>query len=141
MADVWDKRKRSEVMSRIRSMNTKPELLVRKFLFSQGFRYRLHDKKLPSRPDIKLSKYKCLIFVHGCFWHGHANCKNYVMPKTNKKFWYGKIETNIKRDKKNLRELKRAGWKIIVVWECQLKIKRREKILNNLVNKILSDKS
>lgn len=137
MADVFNKEKRSEVMSKVRGMNTKPELLVRKFLFSKGFRFRLHDKTLPSKPDIKLSKYNCLIFVHGCFWHGHKNCKNYVMPKTNKKFWYGKIETNKKRDEKNLRKLRKMGWKVIIVWECQLKVKTREKTLNNLVNKIL----
>jgi DNA mismatch endonuclease, patch repair protein len=137
MADVVTKEKRSEVMSKIRSTNTKPELLVRKFLFSQGFRFRLHDKKLPSRPDIKLSKYSCLIFVNGCFWHGHKNCRNYVMPKTNKKFWYGKIENNVKRDHKNLNELKKMGWKIIIIWECQLRIKKRGKTLNNLHNKIL----
>jgi DNA mismatch endonuclease, patch repair protein len=137
MADVFDKKKRSDVMSRVRGINTKPELIVRKFLFSKGFRFRLHDNTLPGKPDIKLSIYNCLIFVHGCFWHGHLNCNNYVMPKTNKKFWYGKIETNVKRDQRKIRKLKKMGWKIIIVWECQLKLKKREKTLDNLVNKIL----
>jgi len=138
MADVLDKQKRSEVMAKIRGRNTKPELLVRKFLFSKGFRFRIHDKALPAKPDIKLSKHNCLIFVNGCFWHGHKNCKNYVMPRTNKAFWYGKIETNTKRDKKNLRVLKKMGWKIIVIWECQLKTKNKENTFNSVLNKILA---
>ena len=138
MADVLDKEERSELMAKVRSTNTKPELLVRQFLFSKGFRFRLHDKALPAKPDIKLSKHKCLIFINGCFWHGHKNCKIYVMPKTNKKFWYGKIEANINRDKKSFRELRKLGWKVIIVWECQLKPKMREKTLHNLVNKILT---
>ncbi len=105
-------------MSKVRGKNTKPELLVRKFLFSKGLRFRLHDKNLPSKPDIKLTKYSCLIFVNGCFWHGHKSCKNYVMPKTNKKFWYKKIETNVIRDKKKIRELRKLGWKVIIIWDA-----------------------
>jgi DNA mismatch endonuclease (patch repair protein) len=83
MVDKVDKKRRSEIMSSIRGQNTKPELIVRKYLFSKGFRYRLHDKSLPGKPDIKLTKYKCLVFINGCFWHGHKNCKIYVMPKSN----------------------------------------------------------
>jgi DNA mismatch endonuclease (patch repair protein) len=106
MADVFDKKKRSDVMSKVGAKNTRPELIVRKFLFSKGFRYRLHDKKLPSKPDIKLTKNKCLVFVNGCFWHGHEICNHYVMPKTNKAFWYGKIERNVERDKENIKALR-----------------------------------
>ncbi|MEJ0104300.1 MAG: DNA mismatch endonuclease Vsr [Bacteroidota bacterium] len=138
MADTLSKQRRSEVMAKVRSTNTKPELLVRSFLFSQGFRFRLHDKNLPAKPDIKISKYKCLIFINGCFWHGHKKCKIYVMPKTNKKFWYGKIEANIKRDQKKVRKLKSLGWKVIIIWECDLKPKKREKTFINLLNRILA---
>ena len=92
-------------MSSVKGKNTKPEVIVRQFLFSKGFRYLLHDKKLPGKPDIKLPKYKTVIFINGCFWHGHTNCKIYVMPKTNKKFWQEKIDKNVERDKKNIVEL------------------------------------
>jgi DNA mismatch endonuclease, patch repair protein len=139
MADVFDKRKRSEVMSLICGANTKPEILVRKFLFSKGFRFRLNDKKLYGRPDIKLTKYGCLIFVNVCFWHGHAGCKNYVMPKTNKKFWHAKIRDNIKRDRNNKKKLKADGWKVLVIWECELKKAVRDKHLDRLVKKIPTD--
>lgn len=138
MSDTLSKLRRSEVMSSIKSINTKPEIIVRKFLFQSGLRYRLHDKNLPARPDIKLTKYKCLVFVNGCFWHGHKNCRIYVMPKTNKKFWGGKIQANIIRDRKKINKLRRLGWKVLVVWECDLKPKKREKTLNKLLAKILS---
>ena len=98
--DVHDKKTRSYNMSRIKGKNTKPEELVRKYLFSQGFRYRKNDKKLPGSPDIVLPKYKTVIFVNGCFWHGHKGCKHFVWPKSNEAFWKNKIETNIARDKK-----------------------------------------
>ncbi len=136
MADTVSKEKRSEIMSKIRGVNTKPEIMVRQYLFSKGFRYTVHNKSLAGRPDICLRKYKRLIFVNGCFWHGHSNCNIFSMPKTNKKFWHNKIETNINRDRRNLRVLKRLGWKVIVVWECQLKNKRREKTLKRLVANI-----
>lgn len=138
MADKVDKKRRSEIMSSIRGQNTKPEMIVRKYLFSKGFRYRLHDKSLPGKPDIKLTKYNSLVFINGCFWHGHTDCKIYVMPKTNKKFWYSKIENNVERDKRNLELLKNLGWKIIVVWECEIKRKNRDLALQNLVDKILN---
>lgn len=102
MADTVSKKRRSEIMAGIRSTNSKPELLVRRFLFSKGFRYRLHNKKMPAKPDIKLTKYNTLVFVNGCFWHGHQNCKIYVFPKTNRKFWNKKITANMQRDKKNI---------------------------------------
>ncbi len=124
-------------MSKIRSTNTKPEILVRRFLFVNGIRFRLHDKNLPARPDIKISKYNVLIFIHGCFWHGHELCKRYVMSKTNKKFWYSKIETNMARDKRRVRELRKEGWRVYTIWECQLIPSKREKTLIRLLNRIL----
>lgn len=136
MADVVSKNRRSEIMRSIRSTDTKPEMIVRKFLFNKGFRYRLHDKSLPGKPDIKITKYKCVVLINGCFWHGHKNCKAYVMPKTNKKFWYNKIQTNVLRDRSNIRKLHKLGWKVIVVWECALKNKSKDKELQRIVDKI-----
>jgi len=121
MADVHTKEQRSYNMSRIRSKDTKPELLVRKFLFSKGFRYRLHVKALPGKPDIVLPKYKTVIFIHGCFWHGHENCKYFVVPKTKPEWWLNKISGNIANDKKAGKNLLSAGWNIIAIWECELK--------------------
>jgi DNA mismatch endonuclease (patch repair protein) len=138
VADTVTKQKRSEIMSMIKGSNTKPEIIVRKYLFSNGFRFRLQDKSLPGRPDLKLTKYNCVIFVNGCFWHGHPNCKIFKMPRTHKKFWQSKIESNIKRDRKNLRELRKLGWRVIVVWECRLKVKDKERNLQKLVDKILA---
>lgn len=108
-------------MSRIRSKNTKPEIIVRKYLFSNGFRYKLHDKKLPGKPDIVLPKYKTVIFIHGCFWHGHTGCRYFVVPKTRTEWWLNKINNNISNDSRAEAALTEAGWKIITVWECQLK--------------------
>ena len=119
--DVHDKKTRSYNMSRIKGKNTKPEELVRKYLFSQGFRYRKNDKRLPGSPDIVLPKYKTVIFVNGCFWHGHEGCKQFVWLKSNEEFWKNKIETNIARDKKKTQVLEELGWRVIVVWECELK--------------------
>jgi DNA mismatch endonuclease, patch repair protein len=139
MADVFTKKKRSDVMSRIRAKNTKPELLVRTFLFSKGFRYRLHQSSLPGKPDIILKKYRTVIFVNGCFWHGHtiSSCKIARFPKSNVKFWRDKIVYNQKRHKKNLSLLKKDGWKVLTIWECQLRGKKASKSLCTLVNKIL----
>jgi DNA mismatch endonuclease, patch repair protein len=120
MTDVHDKNTRSYNMSRIRSKDTKPEMIVRKFLHSQGFRYRLHVKYLPGKPDIVLPKYKTVIFVHGCFWHGHENCKLNRIPKRNKKYWIPKIKNNKNRDYEDLNKLNLLGWKRIIVWECKL---------------------
>jgi DNA mismatch endonuclease (patch repair protein) len=121
MADVHSKETRSYNMSRIKGKNTKPEMLVRKFLFSKGFRYRLHDKKLPGKPDIILPKYKTVIFVHGCFWHGHEGCKYFVVPKTRTDWWLNKINGNVANDKIKQGLLEQAGWRIINLWECELK--------------------
>lgn len=120
MADVHSPSVRSYNMSRIKGRNTKPEMLVRKFLFSKGFRYRLHVKSLPGKPDIVLPKYKTVIFIHGCFWHGHENCKKFVIPKTRTEFWLEKIKTNISNDMNNAKKLRNYGWKVLIVWECML---------------------
>ena len=127
MADVHDKATRSYNMSRIKSKNTKPEILVRKFLFANGFRYRLNDKKLPGKPDIVLPKYKTVIFVNGCFWHGHENCKYFKIPATRTEWWKEKIEGNIKNDITKHALLREAGYKVMVIWECEVKNKSFEK--------------
>lgn len=108
-------------MSRIKGKDTKPEMLVRRFLHAQGFRYRLHDKKLPGKPDIVLPKYKTVIFIHGCFWHGHEGCKYYVVPKTKTDWWLAKINGNKANDVKAISALRELGWKVIEIWECELK--------------------
>ena len=121
MADVHSKVTRSYNMSRIRSKNTKPEMLVRKFLHAQGFRYRLHVKDLPGKPDVVLSKYKTVILIHGCFWHSHEGCKLNRVPKDNQGYWVPKLAKNVAKDKENETELNNRRWNIIVVWECDLK--------------------
>lgn len=123
MVDVHDKATRSYNMSRIKNKNTKPEILVRKFLFANGFRYRLNDKKLPGKPDIVLPKYKTVIFVNGCFWHGHENCKYFKLPKTRTEWWLEKINKNINNDLKVQAQLYNLGYKVIVIWECEIKNK------------------
>lgn len=137
MADVHSAAVRSYNMSRIRSGNTKPEILVRKYLFSQGFRYRLHDKALPGKPDIVLKKYKTVIFVHGCFWHAHQGCRYFIIPKTRTEWWIEKLDRNVLRDKKEIGLLKKLGWKVIIVWECELKKGASEK-LTEVMNQITS---
>lgn len=134
--DVHDKKTRSYNMSRIKGKNTKPEEIVRKYLFSKGFRYRKNDKRLPGTPDIVLPKYKTVIFVNGCFWHGHKDCRYFVVPKTNTDFWLNKINTNIERDKRKQEVLKGLGWNVVVVWECELKPKVVAQTLNKLMNKL-----
>ena len=135
MADIHDKQTRSFNMSRIRSKNTKPELLVRKFLFAKGLRYRLHDKNLPGKPDIVLPKYKTVVLVHGCFWHGHKNCKYFVIPKTRTDWWLHKINGNVERDKINTASLRKLGWKVLKIFECELKSEERlEKLLSGIVD-------
>jgi len=121
MADVHSKEVRSFNMSRIRSKNTKPERLVRQFLFANGFRFRLHDKRLPGKPDIVLPKYKTVIFVNGCFWHGHNGCRYFSVPKTRTEWWLNKIEKNKLNDDNAILKLKDGGWSVIIVWECELK--------------------
>lgn len=122
-------------MSRIRSKNNAPEEKVRKFLFSKGFRYRKNDKNLPGCPDIVLPKYKTVIFVNGCFWHKH-NCKRFVWPSSNEEYWKKKILRNVERDEINIKELKELGWKVLVVWECELKKAIIDKRLETLVDEI-----
>ena len=119
-------------MSAIKSRNTKPEILVRKFLFSRGFRYRLNHPRLPGHPDLVLRKYRTVIFVNGCFWHGHEECKYYRLPKTNVEFWQAKIERNKKRDIEEQHRLASLGWHCITVWECQLKSNSRQQTLEAL---------
>lgn len=136
MADVHDKKTRSYNMSQIKGKNTKPEILIRKFLFSKGLRYRLYDKKLPGKPDIVLTKYKIVIFVHGCFWHGHENCKYFVIPKTRTDWWLKKIERNKQLDCDNFQVLQELGWKVLTIFECELKKNIRDKTLNELITKI-----
>lgn len=141
MADNHSKEVRSYNMSRIRSTNTKSEIIVRKFLHKQGYRYRLNVKNLPGKPDIVLAKYKTVIFIHGCFWHGHSGCRYFVMPKSNLSYWEPKINRNICRDLNNETALKKAGWNIIVIWECELKKSSIEETLQNLIQKINSNTS
>lgn len=112
---------RSRVMSVVRSKDTTPELVVRRLLHTMGFRFRLHRKDLPGKPDIVLPKYQACIFVHGCFWHQHPRCKRATRPSSRVEFWDEKLDGNIARDKKNIRALKKLGWRVLVVWECQTK--------------------
>src|SRR6187402_315983 len=136
MADVHDKKTRSYNMSQIKGKNTKPEMLVRKFLHKNGFRYRLHVKDLPGKPDIVLPKYKTVIFVHGCFWHGHEGCKYYVIPKTRTDWWLKKIDGNSNKDKMHSSDLHKKGWRTIEVWECDLKPSKLLNTLYNIINQL-----
>lgn len=136
--DVHDKKTRSYNMSQIKGKNTKPEETVRKYLFAQGFRYRKNDKKLPGTPDIVLPKYKTVIFVNGCFWHGHEGCKYFVWPQNNADFWKKKITDNIARDKTKHNLLRDQGWHVIIIWECELK-KDSNLRLERLVSEIFQE--
>ncbi len=127
-------------MSCIKGKNTKPEEIVRKYLFSQGFRYRKNDKRLPGTPDIVLPKYRTVIFVNGCFWHGHQECRYFVVPKTNTEFWMNKIDANRIRDQKKISELEAIGWRVIVIWECELKQGKQDDTLSELVNQLYLSK-
>ncbi len=130
--DTVDKETRHRNMAAIKSKNTKPELVVRKFLFSRGFRYRLNHRKLPGHPDIVMRKYCTCIFVNGCFWHGHTPCPYYRLPKTNTEFWQKKIDNNRKRDLNDQKTLAKMGWHCITIWECELKPKVRMQTLTSL---------
>jgi len=136
MADIHSKETRSFNMSRIKGKDTKPEMLARKFLFSQGFRYRLHDKKLPGKPDIVLPRYRAVIFIHGCFWHGHEECKYYVVPKTRTEWWLEKINKNTANDEKSVTALQEAGWKVIIIWECKLKKDQLDSTMSALLEEL-----
>ena len=133
--DVHDQKTRSYNMSRVKGKDTKPEEIVRKYLFSQGFRYRKNDKRLPGKPDIVLPKYKTVIFVNGCFWHKH-DCPRFVWPSTNEEYWRPKIMGNVERDKRNLAELQQLGWTVLTVWECELKKKVIDATLDQLEKRL-----
>lgn len=137
--DNHSKETRSYNMSRIRSTNTKPEEIVRKYLFSKGLRYRKNDKRYAGKPDIVLPRYKTVIFVNGCFWHGHEGCRYFVMPKSNLEYWNSKISRNIERDIQNIEKLRSEDWKVIVVWECELKKDKKEETLLNLYKSIINE--
>lgn len=132
MSDHLTIEQRHKNMAAIKSKDTKPEMVVRKFLWSRGFRYRVNNPRLPGHPDIVLRKYHTCIFVNGCFWHGHEGCKYYRVPKTNTEFWERKISRNRERDREEQKQLARMGWHCITVWECELKGERREKTLESL---------
>ena len=136
MTDTLTPTQRHDCMSRVHSKNTKPEILVRKWLWQHGFRYRLNVKDIPGRPDIVMRKYKTLIFVNGCFWHGHDGCDKFVMPKSNVEFWQSKISRNRERDLKNYKTLQESGWNVIVVWECGLKSSSFEETMAKVISKI-----
>lgn len=136
MTDVHNKATRSYNMSRIRGKDTKPEMVVRRFLHANGFRYRLHEKKLPGKPDIVLPKYKTVIFVNGCFWHGHDGCRYFVVPKTRTEWWLEKIKRNKQLDANNYYELSKTGWKIITIFECELKGDKLNETLLSIITKI-----
>ena len=140
MADVLTAKQRSYNMSRIKGTNTKPEELVRKYLFSCGFRYRKNDKRYPGSPDIVLPKYSTVVFVNGCFWHKHDGCHYFVWPKSNPAFWKEKIEKNVERDKRNYELLDKMGWNILIVWECELKEGRADTTLQRLAESIRLNK-
>jgi len=127
MADVFTPQKRSSIMSRVRGKNTQPEKMVRSLLHRMGYRFRLHGRDLPGSPDIVLPRHGKVVFIHGCFWHGHRGCKRSKRPTTNVDFWNEKIDKNIKRDRAARRKLKARGWEVLVLWTCQLKDEERIK--------------
>ncbi len=132
MADKLSREKRSWNMSRIRGKDTEIEIKVRKYLFSQGFRFRKNVADMPGKPDIILPKYKTVIFIHGCYWHRHTGCKNCTTPNTNREFWLKKFEKNIQNDSKHQQELEAAGWKVLILWECEIE-NDFERLMDNLV--------
>ena len=136
MVDVHDKATRSYNMSRIKGKDTKPEFIVRRYLHARGLRFRLHNKKLPGKPDLVFSKYKTVVFLHGCFWHKHDGCRYFVVPKTRTEWWLKKIDRNVEKDKENEKALRILGWKVLIIWECDLKKEKRKPILNKLYNAI-----
>jgi len=141
MADTFSKEKRSDIMRRVKSFNTKPEQIVRKNLHKLGFRFTLHSKRLPGRPDIVLPKYKVVININGCFWHGHVDCKRSVLPKANDQYWKDKIEKNKNRDKSNNQKLNQLGWRVITIFECELKLKNIPDTISRIINEINAPKT
>ena len=138
MTDIYSKEKRSEIMARINGKDTKPELMVRKWLFANGFRFRKNDRRYPGTPDVLLPKYKTAIFIHGCFWHSHEGCKYAYKPKTRIEFWREKLEKNKIRDTVKEDKLRQLGFKVIIIWECELK-KHFQERLNLLIDQINPD--
>ena len=139
MADMLTPEQRSLNMAAIKGKDTKPEMIVRKYLFSRGLRYRVNNRKLPGSPDIVMKKYKTVVFVDGCFWHGHEGCKYFRLPKSNVDFWRYKIAMNMARDYANNVDLKLAGWRVIRIWECEIKTKaKREEALDQLYHRIIA---
>lgn len=138
MTDTLTPAERSKCMAAVHSRNTKPEMCVRKFLFAKGLRYRLHSRKLSGTPDLVFAKYRAIVFVNGCFWHGHLECRQARLPKSNVQFWEAKIARNRERDRLAIDSLEAQGWRVFVVWECQLRhAEQRIKILNNLYLEII----
>ena len=135
MSDILTPSQRHRNMMAIHSSATKPELLLRHALWRQGFRYLVNDKRLPGRPDIVLPKYRAVVFVHGCFWHGHKGCKNYTVPKTNTEFWVAKVARNQERDQEVWRQLEAKGWFVIIVWECELK----KNVLSETIERVAAE--
>lgn len=137
MADNHSKEMRSYNMSRISSKNTKPEEIVRMFLFSKGLRYRKNDRRFPGSPDIVLPKYKTVVFVNGCFWHMHEGCEKFVLPKSNIHYWLPKLTRNKQRDMNNIKQLEEDGWRVLTIWECELTINNRQERLQALFEEIV----
>lgn len=140
MSDTLSPAQRHYTMSRVRSSNTKPEVRLRHALWSQGFRYRVNDKRLPGKPDIVLPKYRSVIFVHGCFWHGHGGCSKYSIPKTNTEFWINKVKRNQERDQEDWRKLEAKGWSVIIVWECELENRSYQGTIRRIVSEIIDNR-
>lgn len=136
MSDTMTREQRHYCMSRIRGKDTRPEMVVRRWLHSEGFRYSLHSRRLPGCPDIVLRRYHTVIFINGCFWHGHPGCDNFRMPRSNVEFWQEKIRRNKERDAQEVAALEALGWNVIVVWECELSRRARDLTLRNLVDAV-----
>jgi DNA mismatch endonuclease (patch repair protein) len=137
MVDVFSKTKRSQIMAKISGKETKPEIIVRKYLFSEGFRYRKNYTKIFGKPDIVLPKFKTAILIHGCFWHHHPNCKFSALPSSNTEFWANKIQRNVKRDRLVREKLKESGWQVITVWQCRLRNRESfERTMRRLIRSI-----
>lgn len=132
MSDIFSKEKRSLIMSKIGPKNTRQELFVRKLIHSMGYRFRLHRKDLPGNPDLVFPKHKKVIFVHGCFWHGHKGCKRSALPETNRKFWKNKIAGNMLRDKINYARLRKKGWKLLAIWQCEIGNEKKVSLIRKI---------
>ncbi|CZG79291.1 DNA mismatch endonuclease Vsr [Legionella pneumophila serogroup 1] len=141
MTDKLTPEHRSRNMAAIKNKNTRPELEIRSYLFKNGFRYRLHRKDLPGKPDLTLTKYKTVIFINGCFWHRHTGCKLAYTPKSNLEFWEQKFLKNVENDLKKLKQLEMQGWKVIIVWECEIKNKNYHWLVNEIKNAFYKNKN